>query len=63
MSLVWFTDHTTGSRVAVNPKYVIAVFTPKEGPAEGYTVISLINGTIPVEESELDVVTAINGGN
>ena len=56
MSLVWLTDASNGSKVAVNPKYVVAVFTPSEGPAEGKTVISLINGTIPVEENEIDVV-------
>ena len=56
MSLVWLTDASNGSKVAVNPKYVVAVFTPIEGPAEGKTVISLINGTIPVEENEIDVV-------
>jgi len=56
MSLVWLTDASNGSKVAVNPKYVVAVFTPSEGPAEGKTVISLINGTIPVVENEIDVV-------
>ena len=49
------------SKVAINPFYVIAVFTPNDGPAKGKTVISLVNGTIPVEENELDVVAIIDG--
>lgn len=60
MSLVWLTDALNGNKVAVNPEYVVAVFTAKEGPAEGKTVISLINGTIPVEEDELQVVSVFN---
>ena len=61
MSLVWFTDATTEKKIAINPTYVVAVFTPVDGPAEGKTVISLVNGTIPVSEEELEVVTALNG--
>ena len=53
------TDASNGSKVAVNPKYVVAVFTPVEGPAAGKTVISLINGTVPVEENEVDVVAQL----
>ena len=61
MSLVWFTDGMTERKVAINPKYVVAVFTSTEGEAKDLTVISLVNGAIPVKEDELHVVTVING--
>ena len=61
MALVWFTDKVSTKKVAVNPKYVVAVFVAAEGEMEGTTIISLINGTIPVAESDLEVVTAVNG--
>ena len=59
MALVWFTDKVSTKKVAINPKYVVAVFVAAEGEMEGTTIISLINGTIPVAESDLEVVTAI----
>ena len=61
MALVWFTDKVSTKKVAVNPKYVVAVFVAAEGEMEGTTIISLINGTIPVAESDLEVVTAVSG--
>ena len=61
MALVWFTDKVSTKKVAVNPEYVVAVFVAAEGELEGTTIISLINGTIPVAESDLEVVTAVNG--
>lgn len=60
MSLVWFTDGVTGKQVAINPTYVVAVFTATEGEAKGLTIISLVSGTIPVRDEQLDVVTALN---
>ena len=60
--LVWFTDKVTESKVAINPEQVVAVFTAAEGELQGTTIISLVNGTIPVAESDLEVVTAVNGG-
>lgn len=61
MSLIWFTDAQSGNKVAVNPSHVVAVFVAQDGPAEGKTIISALNGSIPVNESELDVVTSLNG--
>ena len=61
MSLVWLTDVKTQQKVALNPKYIVAVFTATEGEAEGKTVVGLINGNIIVEESDLDVVGMITG--
>lgn len=61
MSLIWLTDGMTSRKVAINPTYVVAVFTATEGDAKDLTIISLTNGTIPVKETELEVVTAVNG--
>ena len=62
MSLVWFTDKVNNAKVAVNPEHVVAVFTAAEGELQGVTIISLVNGTIPVLETDLEVFSAINGG-
>ena len=62
MSLVWLSDAVNGGKVAINPDYVVAVFVAKEGQVEGKTIVSLINGTIPVDETDLEVVTLVNGG-
>jgi len=61
MSLIWLTDVKTQAKIAVNPKYIVAVFTAAEGEVEGKTVIGLINGNVVVEENELDVVSQITG--
>lgn len=60
--MLWFTDAVTEKQIAVNPKYIVAVFTAQEGDAAGNTVISLINGTVIVKDSELDVVGRIGNG-
>jgi len=62
MSLHWLTDATNGTKIAVNSEYVVAVFTAQEGPVEGKTVISLINGTVPVNETDLEVVSLFSQG-
>jgi len=49
--LVYFTDATNQSRVAVNPKYVVVVFVLPDGDMKGKTVIGLTTGNILVEES------------
>jgi hypothetical protein len=61
MALVWFTDKVNNTKVAINPAQVVAIFTAAEGDLQGTTIISLINGTIPVGETDLEVVTALNG--
>lgn len=61
MALVWFTDKVTEKKVAINPEFVVAVFVAAEGDLAGSTIISLINGTIPVAETDLEVVSAVNG--
>jgi hypothetical protein len=61
MSLHWFTDATSGGKVAVNSEFVVAVFTAKEGEVSGKTIIGLVNGNVVVDEDEIDVVSRING--
>lgn len=59
--LVYFTDATNQSRVAVNPKYVVVVFVLPDGDMKGKTVIGLTTGNILVEESQIDVVGVLQG--
>jgi hypothetical protein len=61
MSLIWFDDAVNGGKVAINPEHVVALFVAAEGPAEGKTVIGLLTGTIPVEQTVDEVFAAVNG--
>lgn len=54
--LLTFTEVVSSSPVAVNPEYVVAVFTAKEGDYVGKTVIGVINGSVVVAEDYLEVV-------
>ena len=68
MSMVWFTDIKNQQKIAINPRYVVVVFTATEqaqGIEEdivGKTVLGMVTGNVIVEEPELEVVTALNGG-
>jgi uncharacterized protein YlzI (FlbEa/FlbD family) len=59
--MIWVTDAKTENKIAINPKYVVAVFVATEGEAVGQTFIGLINGNIIVKESELEVVALLGG--
>ena len=59
--LVYFTDAVNSCSIAINPTYVVAVFSAHDGPHLGKTVISVINGTVVVEESQIDVVGVLQG--
>ena len=59
--MIWLTDSKTEQKIAINPEYIIAVFTATEGEMEGKTFVSLINGNVVVEETDLEVVNAIGG--
>jgi hypothetical protein len=59
--LIYFTEANTGKKIAVNPKHVTSVFEAVGGDFDGKTVVLFIGGNIPVEESVIDVVGAING--
>ena len=53
--MIWVTD-VYGSKVAINKEYVVAIFTVLEGDYKGKTGISLINGQIIVDETDLEIV-------
>ena len=59
--MLWFTEVKSGDRMAINPDYVVAVFTAAEGEFSGKTVISLISGQTVVEENIVDVVGQLQG--
>jgi hypothetical protein len=59
--LLYFTDSITNNQLAINPTYVVAVFPAPEGEHQGNTVISLINGSLIVSESQIDVVGQLQG--
>jgi len=62
--MIWVTDSVNGHKVAVNPQYIVAVFsipeTTVEGetpnPHVGKTAINLTTGSIIVDETEYDIV-------
>lgn len=54
--LIYFTDVVSKKPVAVNPKYVVAVFPIVDGDLKDKTAISLVNGSVAVEETQIDVV-------
>jgi hypothetical protein len=58
---VYFTDATSQQKIAINPKQVVAVFTVKEGEMAGKTAIGVVNGSVLVEESQIDVVGTLQG--
>ena len=59
--LIYFKDAITQDQIAINPNYVTAVFTAQDGDMKGKTVIGLTNGTLIVEESQINVVGALQG--
>jgi hypothetical protein len=59
--LVYVTDLLTNNKIAVNPSFITAVFPAPEGEHAGNTVIGLVNGSILIQEQQLDVVGQING--
>jgi len=56
MALIYFTDAQTGNQVAVNPTYVVVVFTTKDEANNVATVINTMTGNIVVTDSQIDVV-------
>jgi pyrroline-5-carboxylate reductase len=59
---VYFTDAVTKSRMAVNPKQVVAVLnSPNTEQVPGKTIISTAAGTLAIDEDILDVVGTLNG--
>ena len=56
MSLIYFTDAQTGNQIAVNPTYVVVVFTTKDDEGVEKTVINTTTGNIVVTDSQITVV-------
>lgn len=62
MNIIWVTDVTTGYQVAINTKYITAVFAPSEGAPEGaIAIVGMINGIVAVTESCDRVIELIRG--
>jgi len=54
--MIWITEATSGNKIAINPTYVVAVFTITEGDQKGKTAINLTNGNVVVEETDFDII-------
>jgi len=59
--LIYFTDAITGNKLAINPEYVIAVFVANDEEHKGKTVLSLINGSFLISESQIETVGVLQG--
>jgi hypothetical protein len=59
--LIYFTDDVTKNKFAINPKYVVGVFIASDEKNNGKTVISMMNGSFLIEESQLEAVGMIQG--
>ena len=59
--LIYFTELVTGNKLAINPKYVTGVFVANDEDHKGKTVISLLNGSFLVTESQIAAVGMIQG--
>jgi hypothetical protein len=59
--MLTFNDAVTDNSVAINPNFVVAVFTASEGEMTGKTVIGLSNGNIVVSQDFLSVVGQLQG--
>ena len=56
MALIYFTDAQTGNQIAVNPTYVVVVFTTKDEDGVEKTIINTITGNLAVTDSQIEVV-------
>ena len=54
--LIYFTDAQTGNQIAINPTYVVVVFTTKDDLGVEKTVINTTTGNIVVTDSQITVV-------
>lgn len=54
--MIWITESASGNKIAINPTYIVAVFTISEGEQKGKTAINLTNGNVVVEELDYDIV-------
>lgn len=54
--MIWITESASGNKIAINPTYIVAVFTITDGEQKGKTAINLTNGNVVVNESDYDIV-------
>jgi uncharacterized protein YlzI (FlbEa/FlbD family) len=54
--MIWITEATSGNKIAINPTYIVAVFTISDGEQKGKTAINLTNGNVVVDESDYEVI-------
>ena len=59
--LIYFTDAVSGNKLAINPEYVTGVFIANDEENKGKTVLSLINGSFLVNESQIETVGVLQG--
>jgi len=59
--LVYFTDAVTKNKIAINPSYVVGVFIANDEEHKGKTVLSLLNGSFLIQESQIDAVGQLQG--
>jgi hypothetical protein len=59
--LIYFTDAITGNKLAINPEYVTGVFIANDEENKGKTVLSLLNGSFLVSESQIETVGILQG--
>jgi hypothetical protein len=58
--MLHFTDAQTQQSIAVNPSFVVVVFTTKDEDSSEKVVINTTTGNVVVTESYLDVVGRLN---
>ena len=58
--MLHFTDAQTQQSIAVNPSFVVVVFTTKDEDGSEKVVINTTTGNVVVTESYLDVVGRLN---
>jgi hypothetical protein len=59
--LIYLTDDVTKNKFAINPKYVVGVFIASDEKNNGKTVISMINGSFLIKETQFEAVGMIQG--
>lgn len=64
MNIIWVTDISSNKKVAINTKYITAVFEPGEGAPEGtVAIVGMIGGIVPVAESVDELIAALGSSN
>jgi hypothetical protein len=59
--LIYFTDAVSGNKIAINPEYVTGVFVANDEENKGKTVLSLLNGSFLIGESQIETVGVLQG--